>query len=138
MVEVMVNTRVLNRRFLSPHRSNPRQGAALLMCLFVIFMVSSLVLNVLDTELFQLAATRNTIEYEQSLYLANAGVHHACAELLQDNNWRSTVTDGVVPPASPAAGYTATATDDGLGNVTILSTGYAGTGARTVEATIAL
>lgn len=108
------------------------------MCLFVIFMVSSLVLNVLDTELLQLAASRNTIEYEQALYLANAGVHHACAELLQDDSWRSTVTDGDIPPTSPASGYTATATDNGLGGVTILSTGYSGLGARTVEATIEL
>lgn len=111
---------------------------ALLMCLFVIFMLSSLVLNVLDTELLQLAATRNTIEYEQALYLANAGVHHACAELLQDANWRNTVTDGTLPPTSPASGYTATAVDDGLGGVTITSTGYSGLGARTVEATISL
>lgn len=121
-------------------RAAPRQrrGAALLLCLFLLFMVSSLVLNVLDTEMLQLAATRNTIEYEKALYLANAGVHHACSELMQDTSWRGTVQDGTLPPTSPAEGYSATATDDGSGNVTVVATGYAGAGKRTVEATVSL
>ena len=117
-------------------RRPPRRGAALLMCLFVIFMVSSLVLNVLDTERLQLASTRNTIEYEKALYQANAGVHHACAELLQDTSWRGTLNDGVLPPTSPADGYSVTAVDNGTGGVTVTSTGYAGSGHRTVEANI--
>lgn len=111
---------------------------ALLMTLFLVFMVSTLVLNIVQTETLQLAATRNSIEYEQSLYLANAGIHDACAQLSGDPTWRGTVTDGVVPPASPASGYSATAVDDGVGNVLITSTGYAGYGARTVQATIEL
>lgn len=108
------------------------------MCLFMVFMVSSLVLNIVQTETLQLAATRNSIEYEQSLYWANAGVHHACAQLTADASWRGAVTDGTVPPGTPAAGYTATATDDGAGNVLVVSTGYSGQGMRTVQATIEL
>lgn len=113
-----------------------RRGAALLMCLFLVFMVSTFVLNIAQTETLQLAATRNTIEYEQALYWANAGVHHACTQLAGDPAWRGTVTDGVVPPSSPAAGYAASAADDGSGNIIVTSTGYSGNGARTVSATV--
>ncbi|TWT97869.1 hypothetical protein Pla108_20230 [Botrimarina colliarenosi] len=108
------------------------------MCLFLVFMVSTLVLNVVQTETLQLAATRNSIEYEQALYLANAGVHHACSQLAADATWRGVVTDGVLPPSSPAAGYSTSAADDALGNVVVTSTGFAGNGKRTVSATIEL
>ena len=58
-----------------------RRGAALMVCLFIIFIVTLLVVNILDTEMLELSALRNTIDYEKALYLANAGVHHAAAEL---------------------------------------------------------
>lgn len=118
-------------------RRRPRKGMALLMCLFLVFMVSTLVLNIAQTETLQLAVTRNSIEYEQSLYWANAGVHHVCAQLLADTAWRGTVTDGTLPPVLQPAGYTATAIDDGLGNVLVTARGYSGNGSRTLSATIA-
>ena len=89
-------------------RRPPKRGAALLMCLFVIFMISSLVLNMLDTETLQLSAARNVDDYERALYLANAAVHHAAAELELDDTWRGTVTDGAYPADDS---YTATASD---------------------------
>lgn len=110
----------------------------MLLCLFLIAMTSVMVLNIVQSETLQLAATRNSIEYEQALYWANAGVHDACAEIMQNVSWRGTVTDGSVPPAAIAAGYEAIAADDGLGNVVVTSTGYAGNGRRTVQATIEL
>ena len=115
-----------------------RSGVALLMCLFMIFMVSTMVLNIVQTETLQLAATRNSLEYEKALYLANAGIHHACSELMADASWRGSVSEGTVPPASSLDGYTATATTDSDGNVAVTSTGYAGLGSRTLEATIEL
>ncbi|MEN0109196.1 MAG: hypothetical protein AAF805_00590 [Planctomycetota bacterium] len=123
----------------TPNRSarRPRRaGVALMMCLFMVFMVSGFVLNIVQTETLALAATRNTIEYEQALYWANAGVHDACATIMQDASWRGTVTDGLLPPTAAPAGYSATATDDGSGNIVVTSTGYAGRGARTVQAVI--
>lgn len=108
------------------------------MCLFLVFMLSTMVLNIVQTETLQLAGTRNAIAYEQALYLANAGVHHACALLSADPTWRGTLTDGVVPPGTPASGYTATALDDALGNVLVTATGYSGLGRRTVQATVEL
>jgi len=106
------------------------------MCLFFVFMVSTLVVNVFQTETLQLAATRNLIEYEKSLYWANAGVHHVCAELMTEPSWRGTVTDGVLPPSASPAGYSATAVDNALGGVTVTATGYSGRGERTVSANI--
>lgn len=106
------------------------------MCLFLVFMVSGLLVNIVRTETLQLAATRNSIEYEQALYWANAGVHHACAELMQDSSWRGTVTDGVLPPSSSPAGYTSTAVDGTSGVIVVTSTGYSGQGVRTVSATV--
>ena len=105
-------------------------------CLFVILVVSSLVMNILDTALLDFAKTRNRIQYEQANYWANAGVNHAAAELLANSTWRGTVTDGTLPPSSNPAGYSATAVDDGSGGVEITSTGYSGLGTRTLEAVI--
>lgn len=109
-----------------------------MMTLFLVFMVSTLVLNIVQTETLQLAATRNSIEYERSLYWANAGVHDACAQLAIDPSWRGTATGGVVPPSTPADGYSATAVDDASGNVVVTSIGYAGHGVRSVQATVEL
>lgn len=108
------------------------------MCLFLIFMVSTLVLNVVQTETLQFATARNSIDYEKALYWANAGVHHACSQLAVDSSWRNTVTDGVLPPSSDPSGYSATAADGDPGFVVVTATGYAGQGHRTVQATIEL
>lgn len=119
-----------------PHRLPTRRtpvGAALLMCLFVVFMVSSLVLNVLTTEVGHFTATRNIYDYERALYLANAGVHHACAEILADSSWRSTVTDGSYPADDT---YSATATSGTGSQINITSTGVSGDIQRTIQATI--
>ncbi|MGI9456511.1 MAG: hypothetical protein ACR2NU_08110 [Aeoliella sp.] len=108
---------------------------ALLLCLFVIFMVSSLVLCVLDAETLQWSAARNVNDYERALYLANAGVHHACAEIEVDEDWRDTVTDGAYPADDT---YSATAVDGTGTNVDITSIGVSGEITRTVNATVEL
>ncbi len=115
-----------------------RNGATLLLCLFTLFIVSSFLLNIYRTETLQLTTTRNLIEYERALYQANAGVHHACAELLQDSSWRGNLSSGTLPPSTYPNGYQITASDSGTGGVTIQSTGYANNGVRTIEATIEL
>ncbi|MEM8864812.1 MAG: hypothetical protein AAGF31_04630 [Planctomycetota bacterium] len=118
-----------------PKNAPVRQGAALLMVLFVIFMVSSMVLNVLITEVLQFSVTRNVMDYERALYLANAGVHHACTEIIDDTSWRGTVSDAGYPAHDT---YSATAADGSPGQVVITATGVAGGATRTVEATIDL
>lgn len=112
-----------------------RGGAALLMVLFVILMVSSLVLNVLNTEVIQYSVARNVEDYERALYLANAGVHHACTELIDDTSWRGTVSDGSYPADNT---YSATVVDGIAGQAVITAVGVSGDATRTVEATIEL
>ncbi len=106
---------------------------ALLLCLFVVFMVSSLVLSVLNTETIQYSTARNVHDYERALYLANAGIHHACAELEANTTWRGIAVDGAYPADNS---YSATAIDGASGIVEIVSVGVSGAVRRTVEATV--
>ncbi len=106
-----------------------------MVCMFMIFLVTILVVNVLDTETLELSAVRNAIDYEKALQLANAGVHHAAAELENLSTWRGTVTDGS-DPANDA--YSATAVDGANHTVTITSHGASGGITRTVVASIEL
>ena len=117
-------------------RKRQQRGAALLLCLFVIFLVTLMVVNILDTTTLQLATIRNTVDYEKALYLANAGVHHAAAMLENDNTWRGTVSEGTYPESNT---YTATAVD-GADDYTAIVTasGSAGEIQRTVTALIEL
>jgi Tfp pilus assembly protein PilX len=81
-------------------------GVALLVCLFVLSLVSVWTVNMFQSATVYQSALRNTIEYEQALYQANAGVHHALAELENDLAWRSTVSAGSYPASGS---YSATA-----------------------------
>lgn len=130
-MQLNTNKSSLTRRSRKP----ARKGAALLLTLFIIFMVSSVVLNVLHTEMIHFTATRNYLDYERALYLANAGLHEACAELEADPAWLGTAVDGSYPASDT---YSATATAAGVGFVTITSSGVSGEVTRTVQATIEL
>jgi hypothetical protein len=80
------------------------------------------------------SALRNSIEYEQSLYLANAGVHHALALLENDVAWRGTVSAGSYPASDS---YSATAVNGATsGTVDVTSTGVAGGTTRRLSATV--
>jgi Tfp pilus assembly protein PilX len=112
-----------------------RRGAAMIVCLFIIFVVTVLTVNVLDAETLELSALRNTIAYEQALALANAGVHHAAAELEAAPAWRGTVTDGAYPGNDT---YSATAISGANSTVVVTSRGVAGGVTRTIVATMEL
>jgi hypothetical protein len=86
-----------------------------------------------DSQTVHQSSLRNTIEYEQALYLANAGVHHVVAELEADTSWRGTVSDGGYPASGS---YAATAVDGSGGTVEITSTGVSGEVARRLQATV--
>ncbi len=128
-----------NRKTIPPSpRRTPRHsrgGAALLVCMFLIFLVTVMVINVLDTQTVQLASIRNTLNYQRAFYLASAGVHHAAAELENNSTWRGTVTDGAYPGNDT---YSATAVDGVSGAVDVTSTGVAGDVTRRIQATIQL
>ena len=62
-------------------RRRKQPGIALLVCLFVLSIVSVWTVDMLESASVYQSALRNTIEYEQALYQANAGVHHVLAQL---------------------------------------------------------
>ena len=111
-----------------------RSGVALLLCLFVLSLVTVWTVNTFQSATVYQSALRNTIEYEQALYLANAGIHHAVAELESNVSWRGTVTAGSYPASGS---YSATAADGVTsGTVDVSSTGVAGAATRRLQATV--
>ena len=117
-------------------KSPRRLGVALLMCLFVLSLVSVWVVSMFQSATVYQSALRNTIEYEQALYLANAGVHHAVAELENNVNWRGTVTTGGYPATGS---YSATAVNGAVaGTVDITSSGVSGSATRRLQAAVSI
>ena len=112
-----------------------RDGAALLFALFVMTVVSTLAVSMLDTQTLRYASLRNTRDWDEARYLAEAGLHHAFAQLEGDIDWR----DGIVTTEYPAGSgntYRAVITDGPDASVIIQSTGTAGTFSRKLVATI--
>ena len=115
-------------------RSQRPRGVALLVCLFILSLVSVWVVNMFQSATVYQSALRNTIEYEQAIYLANAGIHHALAELEIELDWRGTVTAGGYPGSGS---YSATAVNGAAaGTVDITSTGVSGGATRRLQATV--
>jgi Tfp pilus assembly protein PilX len=111
-----------------------RSGIALLICLFVLSLITVWVIDMLESATVYQSALRNSIEYEQALYQANAGVQHALAQLESDLTWRGTVTAGGYPASNS---YSATAVNGATaGTVDITSTGVAGATTRRCFATV--
>jgi Tfp pilus assembly protein PilX len=111
-----------------------RSGIALLICLFVLSLVSVWTVDMLESASIYQSAQRNAIEYEQALYQANAGVQHVLYQLEFDQNWRGTVSASGYPASGT---YSATAVNGTVaGTADVTSTGVAGATTRRVFATI--
>ena len=65
------------------------RGAALLVCIFAMVIVSSLVVLALDVQATEMSITRNTLSMSKALYTADAGVQHALGMLRTERTWRS-------------------------------------------------
>jgi hypothetical protein len=105
-----------------------------LICLFVLSLVSVWTVDMLESASVYQSALRNSIEYEQALYQANAGVHHALAQLETDLNWRGTVSAGSYPASGS---YSATAVNGATaGTVDVTSTGVSGGSTRRLLSTV--
>jgi Tfp pilus assembly protein PilX len=124
-----------HRQSARPGRPRQRRGAALLMCLSIIFIVTLLVVHVYDTITIELTSVHNNIDYERALYLANAGVHAVAAQLEQDPSWRGTLTDGAYPGDDT---YSATAVSAANGTAVVTSKGVSHAVTRTITATFQL
>src|SRR3954466_4477869 len=112
-------------------KSSKRKGIALLICLFVLSLVTVWTVDMLESASIYQSALRNTIEYEQSLYQANAGVQHVLSQLETDTTWRGIVTAGGYPASGS---YSAMATNGAVtGTADVTSTGVAGATTRRVQ-----
>jgi type II secretory pathway component PulK len=132
LVEVVVIKNQRNRSLWTRHQRSP--GVALVLCLFVLSIITVWLVDMLNSQTVYQSALRNSIEYEQALYLANAGIHHAVAELEQNTVWRGTVAAGGYPASGS---YSATAVDGAsAGTVDVTSTGVAGEVTRKALATV--
>jgi type II secretory pathway component PulK len=132
MLNLLHNSRAASERRLA--QKPLRRGVALLLCLFILSLVSVWVVNMFQSATVYQSALRNTIEYEQAIYLANAGIHHAMAELEIELDWRGTATAGSYPASGS---YSATAVNGAVaGTVDITSTGVSGGSTRRVLATV--
>ncbi len=78
-------------RFRAP-KARRTPGIALLICLFVLSLVTVWTVDMLESASVYQSALRNSIEYEQALYQANAGVQHVLSQLEADVTWRGTAT----------------------------------------------
>jgi Tfp pilus assembly protein PilX len=118
---------------LGPRR---RPAAALIVCLFVMSIVTTMVVAVIDTQYLQLTSIRNTADYERALYLAGAAVHHAIVEL--DNNiaWRTGIPSTEFPLGSGNT-YSATVVDGAATEEAVVTgTGVSGAITRKLEVTV--
>jgi Tfp pilus assembly protein PilX len=131
----MVKAILHQRKVATVRRAGARDGAALLFTLFIVAFITLMAINVLDTTTLEMSALRNTIDYERALFLANAGVHEAAAQLETDSSWTGTITDGSYPADDT---YQAVVASAGTNKVTVTSIGVAGEITRTLQATIEL
>ena len=114
----------------------PRRAVALLVVIFVMSLTTVLVVNMVDTQMLEMAALRHTQEYERALYLAGAGAHHALAVLEFSEERYEDFTIGPIEfPAGSGNTYQAAAVE--IGNtIVITGTGTSGDITRRVEVTV--
>ncbi len=97
-----------------------RRASALLIVLFLVAVTAPLVCMLLETHTSAIRCTHNSIEGTTALYIAEAGVQDAVAELLADPSWRTGFTDKEFPQGLGHT-YTVTLEDDGQGALTVVS-----------------
>ncbi|WP_182865730.1 hypothetical protein [Stieleria mannarensis] len=123
----MTTIRISNRlRFAS------RRGAALLLAIFVMTLVSTLAVATLDAEMMRYMALRNTREWDEARYLAEAGLNDAFAHLEDDISWRDGIPATEYPQGSGWI-YRVSVADGGDATVELTSTGTVGNFTRTLH-----
>ncbi len=98
-------------------------------------VTSILLLGVLDSQIAQWSALRNTQDYEEALYVAGAGAHHALSELEQDPAWNAGIPDTTFPVWT-ANSYSVTVARPDANTVVLTATGRVGTVERRLEVTV--
>lgn len=112
-----------------------RQGAALLMALFIMTIASALVVAIADSQSLRYSALRNTKQWDQSRYLAEAGLHEAMSQLEVDFTWRTGIVATEFPIGSGYR-YEVSVRDGSDGEIIVESVGFAGGFTRSLSARI--
>ena len=112
-----------------------RQGMALLFAIFVMAVTSALVVAMTNTQMIRYSALRNTRDWEEARYLAEAGLHHAFSELEADFAWSQGIANQEFPIGSGRF-YSVEVQDDANGDRLVRSIGISGSFRRTLDATI--
>lgn len=76
--------------------------------IFIMVATTAIVVGILDTEILQYSALRNTVNYDRARYLAESGIAHALAELEHDIEWDAGLSN--VPFPDTTQTYSATIT----------------------------
>lgn len=104
--------------------------------MFVMAVTTVIVISILDTQTLQFSSLRNTLAYDRSRYLAEAGVQHALAILESNYDNPALYTLGIANTAFPVGStdsYSATVRQGPNGTVIIAGTGNSGAFTRRLE-----
>ncbi|GIW99879.1 MAG: hypothetical protein KatS3mg111_3212 [Pirellulaceae bacterium] len=112
-----------------------RRGAALLLAIFVMAVVSALAVAMVDAQTLRFAALRNARDWDQARYLAEAGLQHAFARLEKDYELRQPIGP-IEFPAGSDHYYAATIDDGPDGTVVVRAEGTVGEFSRVLVATV--
>ena len=93
MIQTMTRSKI--------YQSRHRRGLALIICLMVIAVTSALAVGIVHTQTTRLSLAANLKDHSQAAALAEAGLEHAIALLLEDANWRGDVGWVQLPANSP-------------------------------------
>ena len=119
------------------HRTEPRRGAqrrgtTLLLCLFVMFFTSLVLVGLLQSVRLQVAQQRATMEYERANYLAGAAVNHAMTLLEANIDWRGEIAETPFADGSDET-YAASVANEINGGVLITARGTSGSITRRLQ-----
>jgi len=118
-------------------RRSTRRATALLVCIFVVAVTTVLVVTMVDSQMLQMTAQRNTVDYERALYLAGPGVHHALAQLEEAGGAFEPFSLGPIEfPSGSGNTYQADAVEVG-DDIVITASGTTGDVTRHVAVTVA-
>ena len=134
-IMVIAASKAMNSSSRTIGRPRVRRGVALLMALFVMTLASTLVVAMLDSQTMRYAALRNTKNWDEARYLAEAGLNDALARLEKDIDWR----EGILATEFPVGGgstYSVRVSDGPDGTVELSALGSAGNFTRHLHATI--
>lgn len=120
-------------RYFAPIRMpGGQRGAALVIALIVMTMVSMLTIGSLEMLTLNVQIANNHIHDLQALYIADAGVEDAIDRLRDNPGWSTGLTDEEFPAGSGNT-YTVTIDNSGSPAIVITSTGMVADFQRSIE-----